>query len=199
MCGENGVIMKSIDGGTTWKESNFGQYTNFYSIQFQDSLHGWAVGEELHTNVFTGLTLYTEDGGESWIRKEVGVGRTMRSVLFTDQDFGYVTGDDGSVLRWGENTLGVDNQTLHSPGLNLRNYPNPVNDATLIDYTIDVSSTVSLTVYNILGLKIANLVEANESAGTHHVSFNTGLLSPGIYICSLKANNTIKSIKIVKL
>jgi photosystem II stability/assembly factor-like uncharacterized protein len=196
MCGDNGDILKTKDGGATWEEFIYDQYVYFNSVQFMDSLHGWVVGDA--SSFYGGIALYTDDGGETWIRKDAGVGRPLRSVFFTDLDFGYVTGDEGAILRWGENSVGIESHNPPAPGLNLSNYPNPFRDLTTITYTLAVPSDVSLTVYNTLGTKIASLVENTESAGIHHVTFNSGFLSTGIYICRLKATNTTQTIKIVK-
>ena len=199
MCGDNGRIFTSLDGGATWEEFIYDQYVYFNAVQFQDSLHGWIVGDASPRSFYGGIALYTDDGGETWIRKDTGVGRPLRSVFFTDPYFGYVTGDEGAILRWGENSVGIESHNPPASGLNLSNYPNPFCDLTTITYTLAVPSDVSLTVYNTLGTKIASLVENIESAGTHHVTFNSGFLSTGIYICRLNTRNAHQTIKIVKL
>ena len=70
-----------------------------------------------------------------------------------------------------------------------QNYPNPFNPMTTINYSIQSESYVSLTLYNELGQRVANLVNGNKKAGEYQVSFDASSLSSGIYIYRLKAGN----------
>jgi len=80
-----------------------------------------------------------------------------------------------------------------------QNYPNPFNPSTNITYELPKSSLVQLTVYNILGEKIATLVNATKAAGVHSVQFNAGNISSGLYIYQLKAGNVTLSRKMLLL
>lgn len=71
----------------------------------------------------------------------------------------------------------------------LQNYPNPFNPSTQIDFELPSSMDVKLEVYNIIGQKIAVLVDAKLNAGVYSFEFNaesqTGQLSSGIYLYRL--------------
>ncbi len=71
-----------------------------------------------------------------------------------------------------------------------QNYPNPFNPTTTIRFSLPQSASVTLTVYNMLGQKVAALVE-NEvlTAGEHSMSFEAGNLSTGVYIYLLAADD----------
>jgi len=71
-----------------------------------------------------------------------------------------------------------------------QNYPNPFNPSTTLRFSLPRSANVTLTVYNVLGQKVAVLVE-NEilTAGEHVMNFEAGHLSTGVYIYRLEANN----------
>ena len=81
-----------------------------------------------------------------------------------------------------------------------QNYPNPFNPTTNIKYQIANNSFVTLTVYDILGKEIANLVNAKQSAGIYDVQFDGSRLSSGIYFYKLKAGDfsDVKSMILVK-
>ncbi len=70
-----------------------------------------------------------------------------------------------------------------------QNYPNPFNPVTQIKYALKEKSVVRLSVYNILGQKIAGLVNADQEAGYYTVDFNGSNLPSGVYIYMLKAND----------
>lgn len=66
-----------------------------------------------------------------------------------------------------------------------QNYPNPFNPSTKINYGLERAGEVEIIVYNILGNKVATLVNGLKSAGNHSVSFNASNLSSGIYFYKL--------------
>ena len=72
--------------------------------------------------------------------------------------------------------------TLATPAIaQLSNYPNPFHGATTITYTIPNDSHVTLQVYDGAGRPVANLVNEDQTAGTHTTPFNADRLPAGIY------------------
>ncbi len=67
------------------------------------------------------------------------------------------------------------------------NYPNPFNPTTRIKYQIPVTSQVSLAIYDLLGRKVANLVNKQQAPGEYQVSWNASDRASGIYIYQLIA------------
>ena len=94
---------------------------------------------------------------------------------------------------WGEDqTTSVEsNQDKESPeSYKLsQNYPNPFNPNTTIEFEIKEDARVKLTVYNILGEEVAQLVNGDINAGTHKVDFNAANLASGVYVYRLDAGN----------
>ncbi len=68
-----------------------------------------------------------------------------------------------------------------------QNYPNPFNPSTNINFTISAKSDVKLSVYNLLGQKVATLMDKPLNAGQYHVTFNGSDLPSGVYFYRLKA------------
>jgi len=55
----------------------------------------------------------------------------------------------------------------------------------------------TLTVYDAVGRKIAELMNSRISAGKHSVVFNSATLGSGVYFCRLQAGGVIKSIVMI--
>ena len=81
------------------------------------------------------------------------------------------------------NELGISDYSIQ------QNYPNPFNPSTNINYRIPEASKVSIVVYDMLGQKVAELVNAEQSAGNHAVLFDASNLSSGVYIYQLRAGS----------
>ena len=70
-----------------------------------------------------------------------------------------------------------------------QNYPNPFNPGTTITYSLPTQTTVSLTVYDLLGRDVATLVQDEKPAGTYSVYFDASHLSSGIYFYTISAGS----------
>ena len=78
-----------------------------------------------------------------------------------------------------------------------QNYPNPFNPTTTIQFAVPSVSDVKLEVFNILGQKVASLVNRRMEAGVHTVNFNAANLSSGVYFYRLQAGNFVQTKKMM--
>jgi hypothetical protein len=78
-----------------------------------------------------------------------------------------------------------------------KNYPNPFNPATTISYTLKEGTNVRLTVYDRLGREVKTLVDENQNAGTHTVTFDGSSLPSGIYFYRIKTNDKTEVQKMI--
>ena len=70
-----------------------------------------------------------------------------------------------------------------------QNFPNPFNPTTSINFSLPVGGQVNLSVYNMLGAKVATLVNGNRPAGRYTASFDGRSLASGVYFYKLEAPN----------
>lgn len=68
-----------------------------------------------------------------------------------------------------------------------QNYPNPFNPSTTIVYELPEAAPTQLAVYNLLGERVATLVDARQPAGQHHSRFEAKGLPSGIYFYKITA------------
>ncbi|MCH8568767.1 MAG: S8 family peptidase [Balneolales bacterium] len=80
-----------------------------------------------------------------------------------------------------------------------QNYPNPFNPITQITYALPEATEVQLEVYNLMGQRVAILVNESQSAGHHTVQFDGQSLASGVYLYRLQAGNTVISRKMTLL
>ena len=69
-----------------------------------------------------------------------------------------------------------------------RNYPNPFNPSTIIQYQLPIDTHVRLAVYNILGQLVRVLVDENKPRGSYSYTFDAHGLSSGVYFYKLEAS-----------
>ncbi len=82
-----------------------------------------------------------------------------------------------------------------------QNYPNPFNPTTNISYSLANIADVNLVVYDILGRRVATLVNARQQMpGTYNVSFDASRLASGTYIYRLEAGDfvSVKKMMLIK-
>jgi hypothetical protein len=103
------------------------------------------------------------------------------------------------VARWNSGTSRVEQLSPTAPKTFLleQNYPNPFNPSTTIRYQLPVASEVKLEVYDVLGKKIATLVNERQSAGSYQVVWNASGLSSGTYFYRLQAGTFVETKKMI--
>ncbi len=80
-----------------------------------------------------------------------------------------------------------------------QNYPNPFNPSTTIKFQIPNSNLVTLEIYNLLGQKVATLVNEKLTAGRHTVEWNAAGFASGVYLYRLQAGNYTETKKLILL
>lgn len=74
-----------------------------------------------------------------------------------------------------------------------QNYPNPFNPVTTISYELPAATDVRLEIFDLLGRRVALLVDGRVSGGYHDVTFDASSLSSGIYLYQLQTGSATLS------
>lgn len=98
---------------------------------------------------------------------------------------------DGSIVQSvtykNNNITSVPEQTPLEFTLS-QNYPNPFNPTTTIEYALPVDARVTLEVYDVLGRRVAELVNGYVAAGYYAAEFDASTLASGVYLYRIKAD-----------
>jgi hypothetical protein len=78
-------------------------------------------------------------------------------------------------------------------------YPNPFNPVTRIRYELPASTRVSLKVYDVRGLLVAELVNGERGAGPHEVVWEPRGLASGVYLAHLSAGGQVRTVRMMLL
>ncbi|PIQ07950.1 MAG: hypothetical protein COW71_14570, partial [Ignavibacteriales bacterium CG18_big_fil_WC_8_21_14_2_50_31_20] len=78
-----------------------------------------------------------------------------------------------------------------------QNSPNPFNPSTKISFSLAETGRVNVSVYNVIGQKVAELVNQTMESGIHNVDFNASNLTSGLYIYRLETPNYSKTMKML--
>jgi flagellar hook assembly protein FlgD len=83
-------------------------------------------------------------------------------------------------------------------------FPNPFNPITTIFYSLPQNDFIKISIYNIHGQQVRNLLEMNKNAGTYHIHWDGkndfgSQMSNGQYVFKLICSNYIKSQKVILL
>ncbi|MCH8928161.1 MAG: CHRD domain-containing protein [Candidatus Marinimicrobia bacterium] len=95
----------------------------------------------------------------------------------------------------------IDERVLQLPNsIELKqNYPNPFNPTTLIEYDLPNDGRILLTIHNLLGEEVARLVDKEQNAGLHKISWDASAMSSGIYFYNLQAGKLSRTKKMLLL
>jgi sugar lactone lactonase YvrE len=101
-----------------------------------------------------------------------------------------ITGVKSAIVTANEHSLEVPSTIALR-----QNYPNPFNPTTMIDFDIEKTEHVRLSVMDLLGREISILVDEVMTSGTHSVRFDASNLSTGAYLYRITtANQTVTKV-----
>lgn len=189
-------ILYTNNGGLTWSDRRIQRgelaWSDYYrKLAVVDSNNLWVATED---------TIYQSiDSGNNWKANSRESANFISSIYFVDKNNGWAVGVEGSIWKYNGNIVGVHNEKIITTKNSYLEdcYPNPANPSTNIRFFISKESFVRLQIYDILGQKIATIVEEYKLPGTYTVTFDGSKLSSGVYFYSIIFDSYLKTKKLI--
>ena len=189
------------------------ELTSFTASASNDKIHlNWRTASEVNNYGFDieRASSSTSPGQDSWKKigfiKGHGNSNSVKEYYYTDKNISTLgkyfyrlkeINTDGSFKY----SKVVDvNFSLPSRFTLSQNYPNPFNPVTNIRFEFDKNSKARLTVYDVLGNRVAGLFNGNAEAGKmYKIKFDGSTLSSGVYYYKLTGGNETEIKKMILL
>jgi hypothetical protein len=183
----NGANPETFDIWTMATLPNGSEYGPIINVPDFTAPGSWSANRDRTQAVPSGAPagMYTYDGY---------VGVYPDTVWYEDHfEFGKLAGDGGSTILgwacWGETFEEATQQPEVIPAeIYISSaYPNPFNPVTTLSFALPEASHVTLTVFDLQGRVIAELVNGLREAGIHEVTFDASQLASGLYFYRIEA------------
>ena len=206
--GENRLFINNLDNGNNWAQFRLeGVEANKSAIgaivKVRATIGGQSVWQMRDVSSHTGA------GSQNSMRLHFGLGdatvidelvihwpgsglvETLYNVS-VNQIIPLVEGQASSLIAM--------NEPVPAQYQLLQNYPNPFNPDTKIRFHLPVSGQVQLEIFNVLGNKVATLVDGFKSAGVYEYTFRASDLSSGVYFYRLASSgfSSMKKMMVLK-
>lgn len=197
------VIFMTTNNGNNWTESIINNRKGMlFSVDISPTNPNiiFAVGryfnDSIHNN--KGMILYSTNAGLTWLEEIWPVNNMDFTGVKITANSVFIVGDDGVILKSavpiGIKTIGTAIPDIFSLS---QNYPNPFNPTTNIEFSIPKNGLVRLSVFDITGKEVANLVNQVLSAGNYRVNFNASSLASGTYFYRLQSETYVNTKKMI--
>ena len=197
-------LYETSDNGVSWSPT--GLNTSLISSNtFVFSLAAWTSAGV--TTLFAGTNdhgvMVSTDNGATWNFANAGLeDMCVYSLAVGGSNLFAGTNVSGVwVRKLSELTAVQETTPIQAPrAFSLsQNYPNPFNPTTTIRFSIPKQSYVTLTVFNELSQKVAELVNGDIETGYHEAQFDGTNLASGVYLYRLQSGSFVQTRKLLLL
>lgn len=189
-------IYISFDDGENWEALPLPYRVNMMAVHKESN--------KLFASVRWGAwgVFVSSDNGQNWNEMTDGLRFTpINSFAFSSNHYVYIGTDGQGILRSSQKLITAleEDDNLNFAYSLYQNYPNPFNPTTTIKFGLAEAAVVHLSVYNIIGEQVIEIVNQELEAGYHQYTFDASHLSSGVYIYQIKAGEFIDTKKLILL
>lgn len=187
-----GHTSSTSNGGEDWNFKPTGVWGVGRAIAFRTPSEAWIP------HSYSLRWALSTDSAKTWSEVLVPDTSGIYDAQFIDSLHGWAVGENGSVYKFNSSLIGVNNISDNLPwGFQLfQNYPNPFNPKTVISYELSrgagtggVTSYIQLSVYNVQGKLISDIINHKQSEGRYKIEWNAENLPSGVYFYQLIISN----------
>lgn len=194
LVGTNRGVYLSTDYGKNWKQSGLNDH---YISSFV--INSKAI---IFAGTKWGGIYISNDGGLNW--NELNAGLTNYNIISLGIDsisYIYAGTIGAGVFRSIEPTVNVEDKEtdLFKSHILTKCYPNPFDGSTTFEFVIPGSEFVTLTIFNALGIEVANLISEFHNAGKHKKVWNASAFPSGTYFYKIQAGQYFDIRKLILL
>lgn len=205
------IVRTDANGDSLWTRA-YGSVYEDVAIDVKElpDNAGFVVVGGWHYGQWDGCLLRLDANGDSlWAVAIGGAGYEIFNAVELTADGGYIVagqtdsygagGTDIYVVKLSPDPLGFDYQDVSLPAIvSLRqNYPNPFNAKTTIQYGLPKNEHVLIEVYDLIGRKVATLLDGAKQAGYHQEIWDASDNSSGVYFYKIETGDFSKTKKMV--
>ncbi len=202
-------VVRTVDMGETWEDlSGFRGAVNCESTNgFPDARvwdievlpkTPWVIWAATDMGIFE-----SRDHGETWAYLESGLPAvSVWRIRIVEDEIVLATHGRGIwTLNLDQMQADVERGDREIPDAFelLSNYPNPFNPSTTVSFKVAAESHIRVTVFDMLGRKIATLTDQPYTGGTHQVQWDASAMTSGQYIYRMEANGELIGAKAMVL
>ena len=191
-------ILETTDYGQTWQDiSGFSESTTGASVRgFPDaSVYDLLVLPHAEHVMWAGTDIglfQTKSRGNEWNYAHNGLPAvSVYRLKYRDDEIVVATHGRGVwTVPWAEIDVSVDEDNISElpKSFSLEpNYPNPFNPSTTITFNMPEEAKVRITVFDVIGRKVATLTDQVYAAGTHEMVWDASSYASGVYFYRMEA------------
>lgn len=184
----------SKNEGNIWEDITF---------NLPNSSSNW-INCDVQNTIYVGIPKYgiykLKSDSVSWEKINDGLLDTnVHSMGYSPKGFLYTSVDSGLYRLSLNNFTDVftKRNNIFKDAYLEQNYPNPFNPTTTIDFSITNASYIKLEIFNLIGQKIADLINEEKQAGKYSIKWNAENFASGIYIYKLSTGYNVFTQKMI--
>lgn len=180
---------RTDDGGTTWTTVNAGLTSPTVQVITD-------VNNNVYAALRDGSIHVSSDAGVTWTAVTTEpTGRYPSSMAFGPDRELYI-GSYGRGVYRSVNAVSVEDTPIRAT-LELAAFPSPVTRSATIQFVLDDASEVRVSVFDVTGREVAQMVDRAFTAGTHQLAWRPDGLASGVYLIRLEAASATETQRIV--